>query len=496
MEKWLSCALDYIPHWIEFQARMLQQPGCIVAIAYRDKLVFEHAFGSANLATGETLTPRHRFRIGSQSKSFTAAGILKLREQGKLRLDDPAGRFVTGLNPEVESATVMQLLSHSAGLIRDGSGAEQFLDRRPFLRADELIANLREPLAIEPNTRFKYSNLGYGLLGLIMEAVTGEPYHIWVKREIIDPLGLAETVPDMPLPRGVAFASGHSGPMLLGRRLVIPGGFETHAICPAGGFVSTGANLARFFAQLSPYAKRGLLSVASRREMIRGQWRNPLAGVEQSYGLGIVSGSLDGWDWFGHSGGLQGYISRTCVLPQQELAVSVLTNALDGCADIWVDGTIHILYMFAQNGAPTRTVKDWSGRWWTLWSAYDLLPMGEKVMALGPASLNPMLSTVEIEITGRNAGRLGSAANSGSPGEPVRCVRDKSGKIVEIWLAATKLVPGPKLAGELQARYGEGVVREITPEPGVVVSEAEPKRPRRKAAQTTVRTGVRARGRP
>jgi D-alanyl-D-alanine carboxypeptidase len=71
MEKWLGCALDYIPRWIEFQARMLQQPGRIVAIAHRDKVVLEQAFGSANLATGEALTPRHRFRIGAQSKSFT-----------------------------------------------------------------------------------------------------------------------------------------------------------------------------------------------------------------------------------------------------------------------------------------------------------------------------------------------------------------------------------------------------------------------------------------
>ena len=74
MEKWLGCALDYIPRWIEFQAPMLRQPGCIVMIAHRDKVMLEQAFGSANLATGEALTPRHRFRIGSQSKSRRLPG--------------------------------------------------------------------------------------------------------------------------------------------------------------------------------------------------------------------------------------------------------------------------------------------------------------------------------------------------------------------------------------------------------------------------------------
>ena len=75
----------------------------------------------------------------------------------------------------------------------------------------------------------------------------------------------------MPLARGVPFASGHSGGVLLGHRLVIPGDFHTNAICPAGGFVSTGADLVRYFGQLSPNAKKSVLSVASRREMVCGQ---------------------------------------------------------------------------------------------------------------------------------------------------------------------------------------------------------------------------------
>jgi len=462
MDRWLRSALDYIPRWIEFQMQISEQPGCIVAIAHRGALVLERAFGSANLATGETLTPRHRFRVASHSKSFTAAGILKLREQGELKLDDQAGQFVDDLHAGVSRATIAQLLSHGAGLVRDGSDAGQFLDRRPFVSARELRADLKMPPAIEPNTRFKYSNHGYGLLGLIIEAVTGEPYRTWIKREIVDPIGLNETTPDMPLPRQVPFASGHSGRVLLGRRLIIPGKFETHAIGPAAGFVSTAADLARYFAQLSPKARKSVLSVASRRDMVRHQWRNPHSSVEQYYGLGTISGSLDGWDWFGHSGGLQGYISRTCVLPKQELAISVLTNAIDGWAALWVDGSIHILQAYAQNGPPAGKVKDWSGRWWTLWGALDLLPMGNKILATAPGVLNPLLDAVEIEITGRNTGRVALANGYGSHGEPVRCVRAQSGKIVEIWLGATKLLPATKVARELEARYTRGKRRAQT----------------------------------
>ncbi len=82
--------------------------------------------------------------------------------------------------------TVAQLLSHSAGLIRDGDDAGQFLDRRPYYNARELAEDLKKPPVIEANSRFKYSNHAYGLVGLIIEAITGEPYRAWIKREIVD----------------------------------------------------------------------------------------------------------------------------------------------------------------------------------------------------------------------------------------------------------------------------------------------------------------------
>ena len=77
--KWLSAALDYIPSWIELQLRASGQPGCVVAIALKDRVLLDEAFGVADLSTGEKLTPRHRFRVASHSKSFTAAGVMKLR---------------------------------------------------------------------------------------------------------------------------------------------------------------------------------------------------------------------------------------------------------------------------------------------------------------------------------------------------------------------------------------------------------------------------------
>src|SRR5579872_6855247 len=126
VDRWLGAALDYIPRWLEFQVRQTELPGCVIAVAQRGRIVLERAFGYADLARGVALTPRHRFRVASHSKTFTAAGIMKLREQGKLTLDDRIGRHVDGLHVGVAKATIAQLLSHSAGITRDGVDSGQW----------------------------------------------------------------------------------------------------------------------------------------------------------------------------------------------------------------------------------------------------------------------------------------------------------------------------------------------------------------------------------
>src|SRR6266404_256898 len=444
MDKWLTAALDYIPNWLEFQMRQSEQPGCVIAIARHGRIVLERAFGHADLVAGTMLTPRHRFRVASHSKSFTASGIMKLREQGRLRLDDPVGQYLGDLHKAVVRVTIAQLLSHSAGLMRDGSDSGHWTDRQRFPAVELIRQDLSAGTAIEANTRFKYSNYGYGLAGLVIEAITGESYTAWIEREIVDKVGLTETVPDVPLAKGVKLARGHSGKLPLGRRVIFPGEAATNALAAATGFVSTAGDLARFFAQLAPSSKTSVLSAASRRAMIRPQWREPHSSLERYYGLGIISGRLGDWEWFGHSGGFQGYITRTAVLP----------NAADGFAHPWFEGAVHILRSFAKNGAPSRRVSGWTGRWWTVWGTFDLLPTGDKVLVALPALLNPVMDASEVAVSGRDKGRIALAGGFASHGEKVRRVRNKRGKAVELWLAGTKLVPEAALAREMEGRYG------------------------------------------
>ncbi|WP_284311131.1 serine hydrolase domain-containing protein [Labrys miyagiensis] len=451
--EWLAPSLDYVSRWLEYQMRVLEQPGCTIAVTYRGKLKLEHAIGFADQGLSIPLTPRHRFRVASHSKSFTAAGLMRLREQGRVTLEDRTGQYVSGLHPKIASATIAQLLSHTAGIFRDGMDANYWVDRAPFPDEAELDRDLALPPAIEAGLRLKYSNHGFALAGRVIEAVTGESWVDWIGREIVAKAGLTETTPDAPLPDGAPFARGHSSRTLLGRRLVVPGDQSTNAFAPATGFVATAGDLAKFFAQLSPEAETSILTAASRREMTRAQWRDPHATLETSYGLGMISGTLDGWEWFGHGGGFLGYITRTVVVPKQHLAISVLTNAVDGSAHPWLDGALRIMKAFATGGAPSAHLADWAGRWWSVWAAVDLVPIGQKVFVALPGLLDPLAKTAEIEVNGTDEGRIAEAGAFGSYGEPVRLIRNDAGKVSTVRLGAGTLVPEDVLAAELQARY-------------------------------------------
>jgi hypothetical protein len=224
-------------------------------------------------------------------------------------------------------------------------------------------------------------------------------------------------------------------------------------MAPAAGFVSTAADLARFFARLAPDAAGSPLSAASRREMTRRHWRVPHPAFEMGYGLGTSNGALNGWDWFGHTGGMQGTLSRTAVVPEHGIAVSLLVNGIDGMAVPWVDGALQLLQAHGRRGAPEPGLADWTGRWWSVWGAFDLLPMGDRVLVANPAFLNPLMEASEIEVLGEDRGRVASAAGYGSHGEEARLVRDGGGRVVEVLIGGARGVPEAVAAAEVDARY-------------------------------------------
>lgn len=453
MASWLKAALDYVPGWIDHQMALFQQPGCAIAVTHKGKVVFERAFGVASERTGEKLTPRHRFRVASHSKTFTATAIMLLREEGRLSLDDPAGLYVEGLHPDVAAATLEQLLSHSSGLIRDGLDAGQWQNERPFLDDAELRRDLAGAPVIASSMRFKYSNHAFGLLGLVIEAVTGEAYGDFIARAILKPRKLTEIAPDMPLAGNAPFVTGHGRKLPLGERPIVPGDNPTHALAAATGFVASAGDLARFFASLDPAAASSPLSPSSRRDMTRRQWTLPHMAEPGDYGLGVSRDKVGDWSWFGHGGAFQSGLSTTMVIEGRDLAVSVLTNAIDGPAAEWAAGIVHILQTFEKRGPATARTRDWSGRWWSLWHTADLVPIADGVLIADPALLRPFDHAAEIAVTGRDRGHVRLAGGYDIHGEGTALKRNASGKVTEVVLGGSRLVSETTMKRTLKRRF-------------------------------------------
>ncbi len=212
-------------------------------------------------------------------------------------------------------------------------------------------------------------------------------------------------------------AKGHSTRLPYGRRLVIPGDAPTADLASATGFVSTAADLARFFSQLAPSSPATLLSAAARRDMTRRHWRDSESTLERYYGLGTISGSVAGWTG-----------SAIPALRRDALAHGGLPRrgghhlGADQChrrpRPALGRRLAHILKTFRTRGAPTEEVADWAGRWWNLWGAVDLVPVGNTVLACPPA-LNPPLSEVsEITVTASMPASSPARRASTSRGKP------------------------------------------------------------------------------
>jgi D-alanyl-D-alanine carboxypeptidase len=190
--------------------------------------------------------------------------------------------------------------------------------------------------------------------------------------------------------------------------------------------------------------------------MAQPRVRDEHATIASSYGLGLMSGGQGELAFFGHTGGFQGFVTRTVHVEKLGLTVSVLTHAQDGFAYGWVDGVANILSAFRQHGAPAPRLKDWRGRYWGYAGATDVIPMGDRVRLVAPALYTPFdAMTWVVRPTGKDSGIVEQCSGYGSSGEPFERLRDGDGTINGLRCGGGLLKPREALEAEMRARYGQ-----------------------------------------
>lgn len=293
-------------------------PGASVLVLRDGVAVVRRGMGLANMERMIEATSSSNYRLASITKQFTAASILLLVEDGKLKLDDPIGKWLPGLPAVTSPITIHHLLTHSSGLIdyedvMDQASSEQIHDVGVLH-----LMQKQDHLYFSPGTDYRYSNTGYALLSLIVEHASGMEFPAFLKQRIFDPLGMHSTL---------AFVEG--GPNVPNRaygysringQWVRTDQSTTSAVLGDGGIYASIDDLAKWDAAL--YDDR-LLSDTSRQLAFTPHTKTDDPTVEYGYGWRISGDTL----W--HSGESIGFRNVIVRWPKQHVTVIILSNRND-----------------------------------------------------------------------------------------------------------------------------------------------------------------------
>jgi CubicO group peptidase (beta-lactamase class C family) len=312
-------ALDAV---VEQELKDGKVPGATLAIVSGGRVVYVKAYGTANVETGAPMTPDLLFRLGSTTKMFTAAAVVRLAEEGRIDLMKPVGDYIKGLHPSIARVTAHQLLSHTAGI----------LDEAPMFGSHDETALTKNVLSwsgdrffTEPARIYSYSNPGYWLAGALLEAVSGKLYADQMHESLFAPLGMTRTTLRPMVAMTYPVAQGHGeGP---DKPVVVRPAANNAASWPAGSIFSNVQDLSRW---VMAFVAGGRLDG---REVLPpgviARLSTPAAkipGSDAQYGYGVNVGTYRGLRLVQHGGSRSGYGSTIRMVPEKQFGVVVLAN--------------------------------------------------------------------------------------------------------------------------------------------------------------------------
>lgn len=294
--------------------------GVSIAVERGGKLVVAKGYGYADLENEVPATEKTVYRIGSITKQFTAAAIMKLMEEGKVGLEDDIIKFFPNYPTQGNKVTVYQLLNHTSGIKSYTGMGDAFwkINRLDYPRDDMVKLFSEQPFDFKPGEKYRYNNSGYYLLGMIVEKASGQSYEDYLKENIFKPAGLEATYYLAERPIVKHRAEGYSkseGDFVNDEMLSMDNPYS------AGSLGSTAVDLIKWTRAL---AEGKVVSSESYKLMTtRGKLNN---GEEFGYGFGLATGSLGPHPTIEHGGGINGFSTQLAHYPDAKLTVCVLTN--------------------------------------------------------------------------------------------------------------------------------------------------------------------------
>ncbi len=369
---------------IEHEMRDKGIPAVSIALVDGDETVWARGFGAADAPAGTAATANTVYRIGSVSKLFTDLGVMQLVERGQLDLDQPIDRYLPDFkpaNPFGGAITLRHLMSHRAGLTREPPVGNYFDPSDQVL--EHMVTSLNgTTLFYPPGQRAKYSNAGVGTVGYVLEKLSGEPFPKYLKRAVLDPMGLRSSAfePESTLTRRLAKAWMWA----YDERTFEAPTFQL-GMAPAGSMYSTVHDLARF-AQVLFARGQGTGGPVVKPATLDSMWQPQFVppGTTSGFGLGFFISRADSVLTVAHNGAIYGFATEFAALPDERLAVA-LVGTKDGVNTVMSrirEAAVGML-LDRKRGVPLRGIdttvavpdtmgRRLQGRWGNATSTYDL----------------------------------------------------------------------------------------------------------------------------
>lgn len=436
-------AFKLVEVWLEAQKDFDKLPGLTAIVIEDQEVLWSGAVGLANVEKNIKAEASTLCSICSISKLFTSVAIMKLYDEGKLRLDDQVSDLLPAYKLEQKYAesgpiTIRTLLTHSSGLPREAAYPYWTGPDFPFPSKEQIDSKLSEQETLYPaSTYFQYSNLGLTLLGEIVEEISGVTFDEYVQQNILKPLDLSDTRTELPEQLyGNKLAIGYSPIARTGNREKVKL-FQANGITPAAGFSSNVQDLGKFASwqfRLRDSTITEILKPSTIKYMQNVHWTNP--DWKTTWGLGfVVYKGSNGNTWVGHGGNCPGYRSTLQMDLKNKRAFSVMINANGTNPGKYVNGIKGIINKVKsskkENSSEERKdlnafVGYYSPMPW--WSEEYISTWDGKLVSLGLPSEKPGESmTFYKHIEGDTFRRI---RDNDELGETLVFERDKNGKII------------------------------------------------------------------
>jgi D-alanyl-D-alanine carboxypeptidase len=326
-------------------------PGASFAVIRGNDTLAYGAYGLANVEASRAPTATTIYEIGSNTKQFTSAAIMKLVEQGRVKLDDDLSKYVPQFPLHGKRVSIRQLLTHTSGIHDYTSSPAWSKTWNEVLSPDSIIKFVAaDTFDFAPGTAYRYDNTGYVLLGMVIEKATGQKYASYLDAQFFKPLGLRQTsycpsrTPDPAFALG--YTKGANGATERAQFMDLSHPFAAGALC------STVGDFAKWQRAL---AGGRVVSPASYALMSTADTLNN--GRKINYGFGLVPGVLDGHKTVSHTGGIPGFATAAAYVADDSLSIVVFTNFDRESPQRVVQNLLRVAYgdaLVAGRGGPAR----------------------------------------------------------------------------------------------------------------------------------------------